>query len=129
MREGRCTIDSSCVVALHHLDLLPELSMLFSAILVPKAVREELSKRRAGKDLLKLLFREYALFQRCDDYDKGAVDFLLAERRRVGSADRGEAEAAVQASQVGGQFRLGVSRNALDIAKVPGIGINHSNRS
>ncbi len=101
MREGRCTIDSSCVIALHHLGLLPQLSMLFSMVLIPKAVREELSKRRVSKDLLRFLFREYALFQRCDDYEKGTIDFLLAERKREGSADRGEVEAVVQASQVG----------------------------
>ena len=101
MAGSRCTIDSSCIVALQHLNLLPKLSLLFSEILVPKAVRQELSKRRGSKDHLKFLFREYAFFQRCDEYDKGAVDFLLAERQRIGSADRGEVEAAVQASQVG----------------------------
>lgn len=49
MRVPRCTIDSSCVIALDHLDLLPQLSLLVSRVLVPKAVREELLKRRATK--------------------------------------------------------------------------------
>lgn len=61
MREGRCTIDSSCVIALHHLGLLPQLSMLFSTVLIPKAVREELSKRRLSKDHLRFLFRELGI--------------------------------------------------------------------
>jgi len=80
MRVPRCTIDSSCVIALDHLDLLPQLSLLFSRVLVPKAVREELLKRRATKDRLRSFFNEYAFLERCDDYEKGTVDFLLAEK-------------------------------------------------
>jgi predicted nucleic acid-binding protein len=101
MRLPQCTIDSSCVIALDHLNLVPQLSLLFSRVLIPKAVREDLFKRRASKDRLKLLFEEFAFLERCDDYDKGTVDFLLAERARRGMKDRGEAEAVVQASQVG----------------------------
>ena len=101
MRASRCTIDSSCVIALDHLDLVPQLSLLFSIVLVPKAVRAELSKRRATKDRLQFIFDAYAFFQRCDGYEQGTVDFLLAERNRQGAQDRGEIEAVVQASQLG----------------------------
>ena len=101
MRQRRCTIDSSCVIALDHLDLLPQLSVLFRKVFFPNEVREELSKRRSTKDHLRYLLREYAFFERCDDFDNGAVGFLLAERHREGSRDRGEVEAVVQASQVG----------------------------
>jgi predicted nucleic acid-binding protein len=101
MRAPRCTIDSSCVIALDHLDLLPQLSLLFSRVLVPKAVREDLFKRRATKDRVQLLFDNYAFLERCDAYEKGAVDFLLAERARQGMRDRGEVEAVVQASELG----------------------------
>jgi predicted nucleic acid-binding protein len=101
MRTPRCTIDSSCIIALDHLDLLPSLSLLFSRVLVPKAVREDLFKRRATKDRIRSLFDEYAFLERCDGYDKGTVDFLLAERDRQGMKDRGEAEAVVQAAQFG----------------------------
>jgi predicted nucleic acid-binding protein len=101
MRSRRCTIDSSCVIALDHLKLVPQLSLLFSEVLVPKAVRRELSKRRETKNRLRWLFEAYAFFQRCDDYDQGTVDFLLAERTREGAEDRGEVEAVVQASKFG----------------------------
>ncbi len=101
MRAPRCTIDSSCVIALDHLGLVPQLSLLFSEVLVPKSVREDLFKRRATKDRVQGLFETYAFFQRCDHYDQGTVDFLLAERAREGDEDRGETEAVVQASQVG----------------------------
>jgi len=101
MRSRRCTIDSSCIIALDHLQLVPQLSLLFSPVLVPKAVRNELFKLRATKDRLQFIFRSYGFFQRCDGYDQGTVDFLLAERTRLGVKDRGEVEAVVQASQFG----------------------------
>jgi predicted nucleic acid-binding protein len=101
MRAPRCTIDSSCVIALDHLGLLPQLSLLFARVLVPKAVREELLKRRATKDRLQLFFNTYAFLERCDGYEKGTIDFLLAERIRQGMKDHGEIEAVVQASQLG----------------------------
>ena len=101
MRAPRCTIDSSCVIALDHLDLLPQLSLLFSRVLVPKAVREDIFKRRATKDRLQFLFDSYAFLERCDGYEKGTVDFLLAERVRQGMRDRGEVKAVVQASEFG----------------------------
>lgn len=77
------------------------LSMLFSRVLVPKAVREELFKRRETKNRIQSVFENYAFFERCDNYDRVAVAFLLAERRRAGMRDRGEVEAVVQASQFG----------------------------
>jgi len=101
MRARRCTIDSSCIIALDHLDLVPQLSVLFSLVLVPKAVRNELFKLRATKDRLQFIFNTYGFFQRCDGYEQGTVDFLLAERTRLGVKDRGEVEAVVQASQFG----------------------------
>lgn len=101
MRSRRCTIDSSCIIALDHLQLIPGLTVLFSPVLVPKAVRNELFKRRATKDRLQFIFNTYGFFQRCDNYDYGTVDFLLAERARLGVKDRGEVEAVVQASQFG----------------------------
>lgn len=89
------------MIALDHLDLLPQLSLLFSRVLVPKAVREDLFKRRLTKDRLRSLFDTYAFFERCDDYEKGTIYFLLAERARQGMRDRGEVEAVVQASEFG----------------------------
>jgi predicted nucleic acid-binding protein len=96
-----CTIDSSCIIALDHLRLIPQLSFLFSRVLLPKAVRNELFKRRDTKDRLQALLNDYAFLERCDDYDKTAVDILLIERAVQGVKDRGEAEAVVQASEKG----------------------------
>jgi predicted nucleic acid-binding protein len=101
MRASRCTIDSSCVIALDHLELVPQLSLLFSIVLVPVAVRAELFKLQETEERLNFVFENYAFFQHCDDYEQGAVDILMAERTRLGARDRGEVEAVVQASQVG----------------------------
>lgn len=101
MPAPMCTMDASSVIALDHLDLLPQLSFLFSRVLLPKAVRTELFKRRATKDRLQALLDSYAFIERCDDYDKGAVDVLLIEHARHGGEDRGETEAVVQAAKVG----------------------------
>lgn len=101
MRPRRCTIDSSCLIALDHLGLIPQLSVLFSIVLVPKAVRMELFRRPSTKRRLQAVFRDFAFFQRCDGYEQGTVDFLLAEKKREGREDRGEVEAVVQATQFG----------------------------
>lgn len=50
--------------------------MRFERVLIPKAVREDLFKRRATKDRLRLLLNSYAFLERCNDYDKGAVSLL-----------------------------------------------------
>jgi predicted nucleic acid-binding protein len=50
---------------------------------------------------LRSFFNEYAFLERCDDYEKGTVNFLLAEKIRQGMKDHGEVEAVVQASEFG----------------------------
>jgi predicted nucleic acid-binding protein len=94
-------IDASCVIALDAVNLLPQLTWLFGRLLLPKAVRTELRRRRSTKDRLTALRREYGSFLiHCDDYDLGAVDVLLTGRT-AGKKDRGETEAVVQAAEIG----------------------------
>jgi predicted nucleic acid-binding protein len=90
-------------------------------VLVPKAVREELFKRRPTKDRLQAIFDDYAFFERCDKYDKAATTILLAGRLQPSGSDRGEIEAVVQASEFGATVivddpwgRELANRNALD---------------
>ncbi len=107
-------IDSSCVIALDVLNLLPQLTYLFDRLLIPKAVRTEIYRRQDTKDRIEALLREYAFVKECDEYDQGAVDQLLIERRFRGGKepdgtepalpddkDRGEVEAIVQATELG----------------------------
>ena len=99
MRQPACVIDSSCVIALDHLELFPQFTFLFSEVLLPKAVRKDLFKRRVSKDRVRGFFTSFAFIQRCDRYDQTTVDILLADR--CTNRDRGEAEAVVQASERG----------------------------
>jgi predicted nucleic acid-binding protein len=101
MSAPRCTIDTSCLIALDAVDLVPKLSFLFSKVLIPKAVRAELFRRRVTKDRIRSLMQSIAFLELCDEYDQGSVDIVLAERSRSRLVDRGEVEAVVQAATAG----------------------------
>jgi hypothetical protein len=92
MPAPSCTIDTSCAIALELVDLLPQLSFLFARVLLPKAVRAELFKRRSTKDRFQMMLDSYAFLERCDRYDKGVVDLLLIDRSAQGLEDRGEVD-------------------------------------
>ena len=94
-------IDTSCVIALDAVSLIPRTSVMFSRLLLPKAVRRELFRRKNMKKRIQRLFRDLHFLAACDEYDQGVVDVLLSERRRQGLKDRGEAEAVAQAGTVG----------------------------
>jgi predicted nucleic acid-binding protein len=81
--------------------MIPQLSLLFEIVLVPRAVRREFYKRRAAKDQMRRLFKDFAFVQPCNDYEQAAVEVYLIERTRQDSRDQGEAEAVVQAAQFG----------------------------
>lgn len=102
MRLPICTVDSSTVIALDHLDLLPRLSVLFSRVLLPKRVRAELFSLPVRQERLGELSESYRFIENCDDYDEAAVDILFSERKASGFRDGGEAEAVVaQATEIG----------------------------
>jgi predicted nucleic acid-binding protein len=94
-------MDTSSVIALDYVNLVASLSLLFSRVLLPTAVRTELYRRRSTKDRLQAILRSYSFIEHCYNFDKGAVDVLLVERLAQGVEDRGEAEAVVQASETG----------------------------
>lgn len=105
MARRIATIDSSCLIALIHLNLLTEISILFDRVHIPKRVREEVSKKRIGKRTLKSALRRLSMYKRCDVADRARLEFLLQERKRQRvlrkpSADRGEAEAVIQATEI-----------------------------
>ena len=110
MFRRTATIDSSCLIALHHVELLKELSLLFERIYVPQRVREEVSKKLSLRRQLKKLLKDLALYHPCDVGKADRVEMLLLERRtkrrRRPQADRGEAEAVIQATEVGAAIVL-----------------------
>jgi len=97
MQKPAAVTDSSCMIALEAIGAIPQLSLLFSRVWLPKAVRKELFRRTRMKDRIKADLAAGSFLQPCDGYDQLHVDFLLAERVKNGTKDRGETEAAVQA--------------------------------
>jgi predicted nucleic acid-binding protein len=81
--------------------MIPQLSLLFEVVWVPRAVRREFYKRRAAKNQMWRLFKDFAFVRPCNAYEQGAVELHLIERDRLDARDQGEAEAVVQAAQFG----------------------------
>jgi predicted nucleic acid-binding protein len=86
--------DTSVLIALHHLDLLSQLSVLFHRVLIPAEVRTEFlskdTKGLRGTALSTLI--SGAVFFPCDDYDTAQVQIFLLSK-----LDPGEAEVLSQA--------------------------------
>ncbi len=105
MQRPTATIDTSCLIALIHLGLVEKLSMLFETVYVPKAVRQELSRRGNQRRQVGAALRRLALLQRCEVADDTRLELLLAQRRgsRRPKKGWGEAEVVVQATEVDAQ--------------------------
>lgn len=104
MPRQTATIDSSCLIALIQLRLVEKLSILFDKVYVPKAVQQELSRRGGQRRQVVSSLRRLALLQRCNVADPARVRLLLIETSRRPSRpkkDWGEAEAVIQATEVG----------------------------
>jgi predicted nucleic acid-binding protein len=97
------TIDSTCLIALESLDLLPKLSVLFDRVWIPKAVREETAKRHRRKQRITAIINRYAFYERCEVADQVRVELLLTGgvRSSQPKRHRGEAEAVIQATERG----------------------------
>jgi predicted nucleic acid-binding protein len=94
------TIDTSVLLSLQCTGMIGAVSVLFTRLLVPSAVRREI--HRGGHKNLAVLqaLEEFEIFDPCDDYDLASVEVLLQERTHRGEGrDEGEAEAVVQAAQ------------------------------
>lgn len=94
----RAVLDSSCAIALVAADLLPQLSLLYTEILIPMAVLRELAVQEERLPLLQSL-QAGGIFKHCKNYDQASAEPLLKPDRRRRLKDMGEAEAVVQASQ------------------------------
>jgi predicted nucleic acid-binding protein len=101
------TIDTSVLISLQSADLLGAVSVLFNRLLVPVSVRKELTDGGERSASALKAIDEFAIFERCDVYDRAAVDFLLqARKQRKEGKDKGEAEAVIQAAQYPAQMVL-----------------------
>jgi predicted nucleic acid-binding protein len=107
MAERIATIDTSVLLSLQCTGMIGAVSVLFTRLLVPVAVRRELEADEARNYAALRALDEYQIFDSCDDYDLASVEFLLQERRYRGvGRDQGEAEAVAQASQRSAQMVL-----------------------
>ncbi len=70
--------DTTVLIALHHLEHLPKLSLFYHQVLIPAAVRAEfLSKdERKNRETAFDLFTGTGFFSPCDDYDTVEVTHL-----------------------------------------------------
>lgn len=78
-------------------------ALLFDQIHIPRRVRQEYAKKPRSRTQLARLRNELAPYRYCNVADEVSVRLLLAEEagRRKPRQDEGEAEAIVQASQIG----------------------------
>ena len=100
MSRPFATIDTSVLVSLQCAELLGVVTALFDRLLVPAAVRGELEAGGESNRAALMAIDEFAVFERCDDYDPASVKMLLDTRKHLAHGkDAGEAEAVIQASQ------------------------------
>jgi predicted nucleic acid-binding protein len=79
------------------------MAFLFDEIHIPRRVREEFRKRPQSRRLLTRLRTELAPYKYCNQADEISVKLLLAgdSMKKKPRQDEGEAEAIIQASQIG----------------------------
>jgi hypothetical protein len=69
------TIDASVLLSLQSAELPGAVSVLFNRLLVPVSVRKELTDGgEKSAEALKAI-DEFAIFERCDEYDRASVGF------------------------------------------------------
>ncbi|MGA3188867.1 MAG: hypothetical protein ABSF22_17315 [Bryobacteraceae bacterium] len=107
MAERVATIDTSVLLSLQSTGMIGAVSVLFTRLLVPVAVRRELAADGRKNSAAVRALEEFQIFDACNDYDAASVDVLLQERTHRGAGrDEGEAEAVVQAAQRSAQMVL-----------------------
>ncbi len=107
MPERIATIDTSVLLSLQCTGMIGAVSVLFSRLLVPSAVRKEIAAGGERNVLAAQALADFSLFIACEDFDPASVEVLLQERRFRGEGrDQGEAEAVAQAAQRSAQMVL-----------------------
>jgi predicted nucleic acid-binding protein len=98
--ERVATIDTSVILSLQCAGIIAAVSVLFDRILVPQAVRSEISAGGDQNQQASDALGRFAFFEPCNDYEPELVRLLLDTRTSlVAGRDQGEAEAVIQAAQ------------------------------
>lgn len=92
--------DTSSLIYLLHLELLPKVVIRYSVLYIPQYVLKETNRKGKGRYPLRGIMRHYKFIKRCSVTNELDVR-LLYDRRLNPQApiDRGEAEAIIQARE------------------------------
>jgi predicted nucleic acid-binding protein len=119
------TIDTSPLCAIEHLDLFSKLTFLFDQIHIPHRVRVEFEKKRGSRRTLPRIRRELSPYKYCNVADSVSIQLLLHEHVQTTPQKprehEGEAEAIVQASQIGAPFVIVDEKQARKWAEGRGL--------
>jgi len=106
-------VDSSPLINLVHLELAERLHFYFDTIYVPRMVQTEVNKKSKFRHRLNKLYSK-GVFKRCVVGDPVSVQFLE-------ELDPGEAEALIQASEMGVAVFIGDEKDARSMSERRGI--------
>jgi predicted nucleic acid-binding protein len=129
--KSKAVIDTSCLQCLLLLDLsFPQynlfrtLSLLYGSVLIPQHVVNEVSRKGRKRGQLNRTLQHYSFLKKCGVMDDYAAQ-LLYDRRRNPSAtiDRGEAEAIIQAREIGASEVLIDERKGSKIAQAHSLSV------
>ena len=121
-RYREATIDTSCLIALQHLDLFAQLSLLFDRVYIPRRVREDFRKTFNSRKALSRIVARFALYRYCNRVDEVNLRLLLSERpSKKPRSNEGEAEAVLQAAEIGAEVVIVDDPHGRRWAKVRGI--------
>jgi uncharacterized protein len=106
-------VDASPLINLAHLDLARELALFFDRVYVPRAVQEEVNRKRRFRYRLNKLYKT-GFFMRCMAANTFNVQLLQDQLHK------GEAEALIQAQETQAPYFIGDERRARAIAELMG---------
>lgn len=99
-RNSTAVIDTSCLLFLDHLDLLPILNIRYDKVYIPRYVYQEASRKQRKRHRLRRLIQTHGFLEICSA--TSAIDVRLLSDdilRPETKIDRGEAETIVQARE------------------------------
>jgi uncharacterized protein len=95
-------VDTSCLICLLHLDLLPKLVLRYDTIYIPRYVWGEVGRKGKSRHRLQRLLSEYPFLKKCHVINEVDARLLYdSELNVLAPIDRGEAEAIIQARERG----------------------------
>lgn len=123
MTGKKAILDTSVLICLYHLELLPYLKFFYSVVRVPREVdreflekpKDSLEKTRRHDFIQKFYAENQSWFIKCLEYGSDLIDLYLSEP----NIDRGEAEVFAQNQHLGNDHEMLLDeRDARNLAKI-----------